>query len=66
MTEMVNRLEPKAFRWIESSLAEQKFLGWTLHQLQEKSFLEIVHPDDLDAAPRSSCKTPWPRGRSTA
>ena len=46
--DMVNRLEPKLLRWIESSLAEQQFLGWTLRQLREKSFLEIVHPDDLD------------------
>ena len=29
-TDMVNRLEPKTFRWLESSPAEQEFLGWTL------------------------------------
>ena len=46
-TEMVNRLEPRLFRWLESSLAEQSFLGWSVRQLREKSFLEIVHPDDL-------------------
>jgi PAS domain S-box-containing protein len=46
--DMVNRLEPKLLRWIESSLPEQQFLGWSLQQLREKSFLEIVHPDDLD------------------
>jgi len=47
MTEMVNRLEPRLLRWLESSPAEQAFLGWNLRQLREKSFLEIVHPDDL-------------------
>ena len=46
--DMVNRLEPKLLRWIESSPAEQQFLGWTLRQLREKSFLEMVHPDDLE------------------
>src|SRR5262249_22317832 len=45
--EMVNRLDPRLLRWIESSPAEQQFLGWTLDELREKSFLEIVHPDDL-------------------
>jgi PAS domain S-box-containing protein len=50
LTDMVNRLEPKTFRWIESSIAEQKFLGWTLRQLKEKSFLEIIHPDDYQRA----------------
>ena len=43
---MVNRLDPRDLRWIESSLAEQEFLGWTFHELQRKSFLEILHPDD--------------------
>jgi PAS domain S-box-containing protein len=50
MTDMVNRLEPKTFRWIESSIAEQQFLGWSLSQLREKSFLEIIHPDDYSRA----------------
>ncbi len=48
--DMVNRIDPKAFHWIESSPAEQDFLGWTLAELQQKSFLEIVHPDDRDRA----------------
>ena len=46
IVDMVNRLEPRELRWIESSLAEQQFLGWTFHELQRKSFLEILHPDD--------------------
>jgi PAS domain S-box-containing protein len=45
-TDMINRLEPRGFRWIESSPAEQQFLGWDLGVLRGKSFLEIVHPDD--------------------
>ncbi len=49
-TDMVNRLEPRLLRWVESSLAEQDFLGWNLRQLREKSFLEMVHPDDLARA----------------
>jgi PAS domain S-box-containing protein len=46
-TDMVNRLEPRLLRWLESSPAEQEFLGWDVRQLREKSFLEIVHPDDV-------------------
>ena len=47
---MVNRLDPKLFRWIDSSPAEQLFLGWNIRQLREMSFFEIVHPDDLARA----------------
>ena len=43
---MVNRLEPVGFRWIESSTAEQILLGWTLDELRQKSFLEMLHPED--------------------
>jgi PAS domain S-box-containing protein len=45
-SDMVNRLEPVGFRWIESSTAEQILLGWTLEELRRKSFLDTVHPDD--------------------
>ncbi len=48
--DMVSRLEPREFHWVESSLAEQGFLGWTLGELQRKSFLDIVHPDDRQRA----------------
>jgi PAS domain S-box-containing protein len=44
--DMINRLEPESFRWIDSSLAEQEFLGFVLNELKRRSFLEVVHPDD--------------------
>jgi PAS domain S-box-containing protein len=44
--DMVNRLEPVGFRWIESSTAEQILLGWTVDELRQKTFLEVLHPDD--------------------
>ena len=49
-SDMVNRLDPKTFRWLESSPAEQEFLGWGPARLREMSFLEIVHPDDYRRA----------------
>jgi PAS domain S-box-containing protein len=45
-SDMVNRLDPLGFRWIESSTAEQILLGWTLEELRQRTFLEVVHPDD--------------------
>jgi PAS domain S-box-containing protein len=44
--DMVSRLEPRTLRWIDSSPAEQQFLGWDLAALREKSFLDLVHPED--------------------
>jgi PAS domain S-box-containing protein len=46
VADMVNRLDPVRFRWIESSTAEQILLGWMLEELRQKSFLDILHPDD--------------------
>ncbi len=45
-TDMVNRLEPGSLRWIDSSPAEQRFLGWDLATLRTRSFLDLLHPDD--------------------
>jgi PAS domain S-box-containing protein len=48
--DMVNRLDPAGFQWIESSPAEQEFLGWTLTELRQKSFIDVVLPDDRPRA----------------
>ncbi len=48
--DMIARLSPSDFRWIESSPAEQAFLGWPLDRLRGMSFLEIVHPDHRELA----------------
>jgi PAS domain S-box-containing protein len=48
--DMVNRLHPKSLRWLESSPAEQLFLGWSLAELRKKTFLDIIHPDDRNLA----------------
>jgi PAS domain S-box-containing protein len=48
--DMVNRLEPLGFHWIESSHAEQSFLGWTLADLRRKSFLDVIHSEDQGRA----------------
>ena len=62
--DMVNRLDPVGFRWIESSTAEQILLGWTLEELRQKSFLEVLHPDDRRRAEETfaqalSAARPW-------
>ena len=44
--EMINRLDPRTLRWLDSSPYEQSFLGWSLAELKEKSFLDIVQADD--------------------
>lgn len=49
-SDLVNRLEPRTLRWLESSQGEQEFLGWDLAELREKTFLEIVHQDDRELA----------------
>ncbi|WP_435010493.1 sensor histidine kinase [Tundrisphaera lichenicola] len=48
--DMINRLEPRTFRWLDSSVSEQLFLGWSMDQLRDKSFLEIVQEDDRELA----------------
>ena len=48
--DMINRLDARTLRWLESNHSERSFLGWTLAELREKSFLEIVQPDDRDLA----------------
>jgi PAS domain S-box-containing protein len=50
ITDMVSRLKPGELRWIESSIAEQEFLGLTLPELRRKSFLDIVHAADRPRA----------------
>jgi PAS domain S-box-containing protein len=51
--DMVNRLEPAAFQWIDSSPAEQEFLGWTIAELRQKSFLDVVRSDDRARAQKT-------------
>ncbi len=48
--EMINRLDPRTLRWLESSAAEQDFLGWPLDQLRRMSFLDIIDPEDRELA----------------
>ena len=48
--DMVNRLEPGGLHWLESTPAEQEFLGWPLPELRRRAFPEIVHPDDRELA----------------
>jgi PAS domain S-box-containing protein len=48
--DMVNRLDPHTFQWIDSSLAEQEFLGFVLNELKRRSFLDVVLADDRSLA----------------
>ncbi|WZO97216.1 PAS domain S-box protein [Isosphaeraceae bacterium EP7] len=48
--DMVNRLEPGTLDWIDSSAAEQSFLGFSLAKLRSMSFLDIVDPEDRGLA----------------
>jgi PAS domain S-box-containing protein len=50
ITDMVSRLEPGGLHWIESSIAEQEFLGLTLPELRRRSFVEILHAADRPRA----------------
>jgi PAS domain S-box-containing protein len=50
MIDLVNRLDPVRFRWLESSEAEQVFLGWTISELKQMSFIDIVAADDRGRA----------------
>ncbi len=49
-TDMINRLDPEDLRWLESTPAEQEFLGLSLAELRRMSFLEIIHPEDRQRA----------------
>ncbi len=48
--DMVNRLDPVSFQWLESSAAEQFFLGYSLAELRRRSFLDILYPEDRPRA----------------
>lgn len=48
--DMVNRLDPVSFQWLESSTAEQVFLGYSLGELRRRSFLDVLHPEDRPRA----------------
>ena len=59
--DMISRLDPRTLRWLDSSLAEQDFLGWSLAELREKSFLDIVQADDRKLA-KQQLRTVLERG----
>jgi PAS domain S-box-containing protein len=44
--EMLCRLEPQTLRWRGATPAVEEFLGQTIDQLRERSFLDVLHPDD--------------------
>jgi PAS domain S-box-containing protein len=48
--DMISRLDPRHLRWLDSSPAEQDFLGWSLAELRQMTFPEIVHPEHRDLA----------------
>jgi PAS domain S-box-containing protein len=62
-TEMVNRLDPSNLRWLESSPAEQAFLGWPIGRLRSMSFLEIVRHDQRELA-REQIRSAIDRGEA--
>jgi PAS domain S-box-containing protein len=49
-TDMINRLDPQTYHWIDSSQAEQALLGWCLADLRGRSFLDILHEPDRPRA----------------
>lgn len=63
LTDMVNRLDPVGFHWIESSLLEQAFFGWSLRELRARSFLEVVHEEDQERA-RGQFRSALEKGES--
>jgi PAS domain S-box-containing protein len=44
--EMICRLEPQTFRWLDVSEGLQRFLGCGLPSLRDQTLLEHLHPDD--------------------
>jgi PAS domain S-box-containing protein len=44
--EMLCRLEPQSLRWKGATEAVEEFLGQTIDELRQKSFLECLHPED--------------------
>ncbi len=61
--DMIARLEPETLRWIDSSPAEQAFLGRSLNQLRRMSYLDVVHPDDRELA-GEELRASVPRGEA--
>lgn len=61
--DMINRLDPKTLRWLDSSPTEQVFLGWNLAELKTKSFLDVIVPDDRKLA-RQELRTVLERGEA--
>src|SRR5262249_44989041 len=45
-TDMVSRLDPEHWRWLEASQTLLEFLGWDIEQLRGHPFTEVVYPDD--------------------
>jgi len=44
--EMLGRLDPGTLRWLNSTEAVETFLGQSIEQLRQRSFIESLHPDD--------------------
>ncbi len=63
IAEMTSRLDPATLRWLESSPAEQEFLGRPIDELKRTSFLDIVQEDDRELA-RQQLRTALARGEA--